>query len=293
MNVKVGIVGRGEIGSVLGEMFERGGTAVLYWDREAAKSTVSSLAELGKSSDVVFIATPSSAVGESAAVLAAAGKPGAIVALAKGVEPGFKTMDAVLRARAPGWAYGLLYGPMLAEELSTGNPSAAILALSDINPAGGGVSWHEPIARALAPQLRVEMTEDVTSIALCGALKNCYAIALGIADGLALGMNAKGALAARIVGEMEAILTALDADPRAAHGLAGLADIVATGLSEHSANHAVGIAAAHGAGLPHAEGVNTLREVPHAIDLSSAPILQTTRAIICDGAGPESIKKLI
>lgn len=280
--MKVGIVGRGEIGSVLGEMFERGGAAVSYWDREAARSTVSSIAELGKGADVIFIATPSSAVGETAAALPEK-KESVVITLAKGVEPGFKTMDAVLKEHAPGWAYGLLYGPMLAEELRAGKPSAAILALSDMR-------WHEPIAHALAPQLRLEATADTKSIALCGALKNCYAIALGICDGLELGMNAKGSLTARILGEIEMILTALGADPRAAYGLAGLGDIIATGGSEHSANHAVGLAVAHGTELPHGEGINTLREAPHAIDLSRAPILFATRTIICEGADPQRIK---
>ena len=284
--MKAGIVGRGEIGSVLGEMLARGGAIVSYWDREAARSTVSSVAELGTVADVIFIATPSSAVGETAAALVPRKEPGVLITLAKGVEPGWKTMDTVLKEHAPGWAYGLLYGPMLAEELRMGKAGAAILALSDMH-------WHEPIARALAPQLRIEKTDDLKSIALCGALKNCYAIALGICDGLELGMNAKGALTACIIGELEMILESLGADPRAAHGLAGLADIIATGGSEHSANHAVGLAAARGAELPHGEGINTLREAPHAIDLSRFPILSTTRAVLCDGAEPQRIKECL
>jgi glycerol-3-phosphate dehydrogenase (NAD(P)+) len=286
MDVHIGVVGRGEIGSALGAMFEHAGFAVSYWDKETAKCTVSSIVELGSVANVVFIATPSSAVGESATALGTAVHSAVAITLAKGVESGWKTMDTVLSERAPTWARGLLYGPMLAEELNAGKLSAAVLALSDSR-------WHEPIARALAPQLRVEASADTKSIALCGPLKNCYAVTLGIADGLALGMNAKGALMVRIIAEMEEILAGLGADPRAARGLAGLGDISATGGSEFSANRAVGIAAALGKEISHGEGVNTLREAPSAIDLSRALVLLVTRAVVCDGAGPHRIRELI
>jgi glycerol-3-phosphate dehydrogenase len=87
----------------------------------------------------------------------------------------------------------------------------------------------------------VETTTNPVSVSLAGVLKNVYAVALGIADGLTLSGNEKGWITARAIREMREIAGALGVDPDAVLGTAGVGDFVATGYSVHSRNRETGI----------------------------------------------------
>jgi glycerol-3-phosphate dehydrogenase (NAD+) len=49
-----------------------------------------------------------------------------------------------------------------------------------------------------SPSMRVNLTDDVVGVEICGALKNVLAIAAGIVEGLELGHNAMAALVSQV-----------------------------------------------------------------------------------------------
>ena len=76
---------------------------------------------------------------------------------------------------------------------------------------------------------------------LGGALKNIYALAAGIADGLGLGTNTRAALITRGLAEMSRLGVKMGANPLTFMGLAGLGDLVLTCTGDLSRNRTVGL----------------------------------------------------
>lgn len=118
-------------------------------------------------------------------------------------------------------------GPCKANEVAARTPTAAIYAA----PA-------DPQRYALlasTPHYRVAASTDLAGVELCAALKNVYAIALGVADGLdAAGQphhDLKAAIFAQGLAELRVLLVAEGCDPWTALGLAGAGDLEVTGLS--------------------------------------------------------------
>ena len=95
------------------------------------------------------------------------------------------------------------------------------------------------------------------------------AIATGIADGLALGLNARAALITRGLAEMTRLGVALGARAETFMGLSGLGDLVLTATGDLSRNRQVGPALAAGQAL-----AQILRELGHVAEgVLSAPIV--------------------
>ena len=87
---------------------------------------------------------------------------------------------------------------------------------------------------------RVYKSLDLIGVELGGSLKNIIAIATGIADGLALGDNTKGALITRGLAEITRLGLAMGASLETFAGLSGIGDLVTTCTSRHSRNRWVG-----------------------------------------------------
>src|SRR6476620_12761851 len=80
----------------------------------------------------------------------------------------------------------------------------------------------------------------MVSSELGGAMKNVFAIAAGISDGLGLGDNAKAALVVRSLAELVRFGVAMGGTANAFYGLSGAGDLMLTCYSESSRNHTVG-----------------------------------------------------
>lgn len=121
-------------------------------------------------------------------------------------------------------------GPVKANECAAGMPTATIFGCKD-----------PEVSRLYARQARtdvyaIEYTDDETGVEVCAPMKNIYAIALGIADGLgeATGTphhNLKAATFAQAVREMSLLGQRLGAHVETAFGLPGVGDLEVTGLS--------------------------------------------------------------
>jgi glycerol-3-phosphate dehydrogenase (NAD(P)+) len=194
-----------------------------------------------------------------------AGSSAPLVWLCKGLESGQAKLPHQICAEELERSVprAALSGPSFAEEVARGLPAALTLASED-------AAFARTAARALhGASLRVYLSEDVVGVGAAGAIKNVIAIAAGVCDGLALGLNARAALVTRGLAEMTRLGVALGGRTETFMGLAGAGDLILTCTGDLSRNRRVGLGLARGmplrevlAGLGHtAEGVLTARAV--------------------------------
>jgi glycerol-3-phosphate dehydrogenase (NAD(P)+) len=197
---------------------------------------------------------------------------GVVLSLSKGVELGTtkRMSEVVLEVTGlPPARVAVLSGPNLAGEIAQRQPAASVIACAD----------EEVAARVQAlchtPYFRPYTNTDVVGTELAGAVKNVIAIAVGMADGMGFGDNAKASLITRGLAETARLGAAFGADPYTFSGLAGLGDLVATCSSPLSRNRTFGEKL--GRGLSVAEIVASTRQVAEGVK-SCESILQLARA---------------
>jgi glycerol-3-phosphate dehydrogenase (NAD(P)+) len=246
--------------------------------------------------EVVILGCPTAGVREWTQKIAA-GRHGAralrlILSLAKGLEIGTHlTPCAIVRAILPDVGVGTLTGPSHATEVAEGRPTALVLATEQHD------DFSDEVQAALSsPSLRIYTTDDVLGAELGGALKNVYAIAAGLCDGLKLGDNAKAALVTRVLAEMIRIGENLGAHPVTFVGLSGFGDLVATCYGEWSRNHEFGRGLGEGRTIEEmlhgrrtvVEGYRTTESVHEVCERNfiDAPILDQIHAILFRGQQP-------
>jgi glycerol-3-phosphate dehydrogenase (NAD(P)+) len=312
---RIGVLGAGAWGTALAAALAARHEVTL-WARDAAQAEAIARArvnarylpeiELPQSLQVasgwpqrahlLVVATPVSGLRE---VLArAAGVP--LVWLCKGFESGtgllpHQVVAEVLGARA---ACGALSGPSFALEVARGLPCALTLA-----------SRNTDFARAAAQtlhggRLRVYHSTDLAGVEVGGAVKNVMAIAVGIADGLGLGQNARAALITRGLAEITRLGVALGGKSETFMGLAGVGDLILTATGDLSRNRRVGLALARGEALERilerlghvAEGVPSAREtLRHAARAGvEMPITQAVNAVLQGRlTPPQAVERLL
>jgi glycerol-3-phosphate dehydrogenase (NAD(P)+) len=191
--------------------------------------------------DLIVIATPMSGL---RGMLAALPSGAPALWLCKGFEARSGLLGhEVARELRPGVPCGVLSGPSFADEVARGTPTALVAASDDAALADAAVAAFH------ADALRVYTSSDPVGVEVGGAVKNVLAIATGICDGLALGLNARAALITRGLAEMTRLGVALGAQPATFMGLSGLGDLVLTATGDLSRNRRVGLALARGQAL--------------------------------------------
>lgn len=160
----------------------------------------------------------------------------AVLSLCKGLEEGTdRRPSQVIHEELPGLAPGTISGPTFARQVAEGRPSAAVLALD--GPAEMAVALQEAFS---GPGLRLYTSPDLAGVELGGCLKNVYALAAGMCDGLELGDNSKSALLTRALHEMIRVGQLLGGQPETFYGLSGFGDLVLTCYGEESRNRRFG-----------------------------------------------------
>jgi glycerol-3-phosphate dehydrogenase (NAD(P)+) len=206
---------------------------VLQGDAQAAASIA---ADLG------VIATPMAGLRSSLQALLRA--PAPVVWLCKGFDQeGLLGHEIAARLAAELGAtprFGVLSGPSFAQEVAQGSPTALVAASSEAQVS------QRMVAAFHGERLRVYENADVVGVEVGGAVKNVLAIATGLCDGLALGLNARAALITRGLAEMTRLGVALGAQAETFMGLSGLGDLVLTATGDLSRNRKVGLLLAQG-----------------------------------------------
>ena len=280
------IIGAGGWGTALAGLWARRGRKIVLWghntDRIARMQktrenseylpgiqlpdSVHITSELSDCADVelIVLATPSTALRNIAVHLAKViGHTHAVLlSCTKGIEQGSGLrMTEILREAFPEDKIAVLSGPNLATEVVRDLPTATVIACDDGDCAA---SLQSTLG---SPRFRVYTSLDVVSVELGGALKNVFAIAAGISDGLGLGDNAKAALVTRSLTELVRFGVAMGGTANAFFGLSGAGDLILTCYSERSRNYTIGKRLGRGESLPEitasmrmvAEGIPTAR----------------------------------
>ena len=161
-----------------------------------------------------------------------------IVNASKGIEiAGGHAVHEIVKQVAPGWLdrYSVLSGPSFAKEVMQCKPTAVVLGCKD---EALGARLREVF---YTPWFRTYSSTDVTGVELGGALKNVIAIAAGVSDGLAFGLNARAALITRGIAEISRIGVAMGARLETFMGLSGIGDLTLTCSGQLSRNRQFGL----------------------------------------------------
>lgn len=100
---------------------------------------------------------------------------------------------------------------------------------------------------------RVYTQEDIVGVELGASLKNVFAVAGGIIDGLNFGDNTKAAIISRGLKELISLGVALGGKEKTFYGLSGVGDLMVTCFSKHSRNRNLGEMLAKGKTLEQSE----------------------------------------
>jgi glycerol-3-phosphate dehydrogenase (NAD(P)+) len=132
-----------------------------------------------------------------------------------------------LRNHVPIVAVG---GPCKANEVGAGYATATVYGSRSSEALA---TCHGLFA---TQRYRIQLTDDITGLEVSAAMKNVYAIALGVCDGLQEGdghprHDLKAAVFTRAVEEMRLVAEALGGRSETVTGFAGVGDLEVTGLS--------------------------------------------------------------
>jgi glycerol-3-phosphate dehydrogenase len=303
---KAAVVGAGSAGTALATLLARAGLEVQLGCRDAEHAE--RIAATGENADylpgvelpdrvtpttigdiefagvdLVVLAVPSYALPQVVgSVGARIGDRSAVLALSKGlVQPQATLPTRYIADRVNARAIAFLGGPSHAAE-AVDRGAHVVLASAD-------EALRTQLAKVLEQAgLVVERSEDVAGVELAGAAKN--AATLAAAAAATDGMNAAGAAAARVFGEVHKLALTYGASTDTFLGLAGAGDLVATALAEHSRNRRAGDMLGHGvpgdqisARLPQAaEGIYSVPLLCDALDRAKvdAPATDALCALI-------------
>ena len=270
---RAAVVGAGSWGTTIANLLAAKGLRVTLWAREpelaecirqtgenprylksvnlhTALRPVSDLDESLHDADLIAFAIPAQSLRQVVRqARAAIGEDVIVINLAKGIETGTgaRCSEIVFQELKHANPVGVLAGPNIAWEVVRGVPSKAVVACSNYR--------YLPLLRDVfsSPCFKVYQSPDLAGTELGGALKNVVAIMAGIGDGLGYGVNTKSAVITRGLHEMVRIGVLMGGHRDTFFGLSGLGDLMATALSEHSRNRALGEHLGRGASLTEAE----------------------------------------
>lgn len=242
--------------------------------------------------DLVVLAVPVQQLRATLRAHAAAVPEGAVVvSLLKGLEAGTHLrVSQVVAELLPGHRVAAVSGPNLAREIAERRPCATVVAAADHDVAAR-------VAHACATAyFRPFTAADVLGVEVSGAVKNLLAVAVGLAEGLGLGDNAKASVVARGLLETSRLVVALGGSAATVAGLAGAGDAFATCSSHLSRNHRLGYGLAQGRSLDDvlahlggtAEAVATSTSVSELAAGLGVPmaLVEQVSAVLHDGMHP-------
>lgn len=185
----------------------------------------------------------------------------------------------------------IISGPNFAKEVVQQMPTATTVASNN-------AQFAADIATCLHNQwFRAYSIDDLISAQIGGALKNVYAIATGVCDGMGLGANARAALITRAMTEIMRLGKIMGGKTETFMGMTGIGDLILTCTDNQSRNRRFGLLLAEGMQIEAAiekigqavEGVGTTQTAyrlaqSHRVEM---PILEQVYQLIDNKITPE------
>ena len=315
--LRVTVLGGGSFGTAMANTAVRNGCDTKIWIRDEAVAeeinrthvnqrylpdfqletglvAVSDVEQAVRDRDIILVAIPSHSFRDVLRQIRPFISSQAVVSLTKGIEANtFSFMSDIIQQELPEVPFGVLSGPNLAKEIVAGQPAGTVIASdSELVRYAVQQALHSALFRVFA-------SDDVHGVELGGALKNIYAVAMGMAAAYNVGENTKSMLLTRALAEMSRFAVKLGANPLTFLGLSGVGDLFATCNSPLSRNYQIGFALGKGKTLEQAtkelgqtaEGINTVVQVrARAEELDVyMPITCALYDVIFEGAPPLSI----
>lgn len=324
--VKIGVVSAGSWGTALAGMLSGKQYDTVIWAREPeivesinsehenklfmpgiklpeSLKAVADIKDAVSDKDLVVIATPAQHIRKSFEQISGIIPEKTFIVLAsKGIENStLKMMYQIAEEILPEKLHKNIFvisGPTFARELAMKMPTCAVVAGKNTKDIGKIRDFFN------SPYMRIYTSSDVIGVELGGSLKNVFAVAIGVLEGLKMGKNTQAAVITRSIAEMTRLVIAMGGDPRTMAGLSGVGDLVLTCTGDLSRNRQVGIRLGQGEKIKDiidsmimvAEGVPTTAS---AHDLAAKmnvemPITETLYNVLYNGEEiRESIKKLM
>jgi glycerol-3-phosphate dehydrogenase (NAD(P)+) len=283
----VGLIGLGNVGTAIANLVATNGYRVTGWEYNdqvvaeinaqhtnarylegvelhANLQATSQLDIVIQESDVIFVALPSRFIRQTLEpVRNKINSQAVLVNLAKGIDrdtglTSFQTLSRLF----PHHRRVMLAGPAIANEFARGMPTVVVLA-------GQETADLLIVSHLLdSKSFRTRFTDDVIGVELGGILKNIYTIGLGMFDGQQVqSVNFRAVYLTSALEEITRLGVGMGGKPDTFAYLAGMGDLLATSLSEHSHNRRMGELLAQGLTLDEVQ--QTMGVVPEGFNTMS------------------------
>ena len=251
----IGILGGGVWGSALAKLFSNQEVLIYTRDKKVMNSindhhfnpklkyaifndnvkATDDLEEIAKK-NIIFIALPSQSIREVLSKSYFQNIDADIIIASKGIEISSSMfLSNLVESLIKPKSLSVMSGPCFSDEVAQDLPTAATFASSN-------TAIFDTISGMLkSKKFRIYYSDDIIGCQIGGALKNIYAIAAGISDGLNLGENARSALITRSFVEITRFAIFFKSKKETLFGLSGLGDLMLTCNSSKSRNTNFGI----------------------------------------------------
>lgn len=241
----VGIVGAGPFGLALAAVLGRAGRQVLLWSRSeevvseivskrtsarmpglelpASVSAVSEVKDFADRARFLIVAVGSESVRRRLHTLGDAvdGSHIAVHAIGAFASPNDRRVSQVISEETAILRTGVIAGPSMPTDLAAGRGTSLLCA-----SAFDEVTSECRRLISVPQIMRLYRSRDIVGAELASALSGAYTIAVGLADGLKVGIGIRSVLITRAASEMARLGEAIGADSKTFFGLAGLGNLL-------------------------------------------------------------------
>lgn len=258
------------------------------------------LNETIKRHDTLIVVTPSPYLKDLFKKIKTSLKDKFIVIATKGIVPEDNMIVSdylVKRYKLSPDNIAVIGGPCHAEEVALDRLSYLTIGCPDLTKAS---AFAEVISKGC---IKTSLSQDMAGIEYGAVLKNVYAIAAGICNGLSYGDNFQAVLISNAIAEMKRFLTTIHPIDRNIDDSVYLGDLLVTGYSRFSRNHVFGTMVGKGYSVKNAQiememvaegyyGSKCIREINKHYHVNM-PIMDAVYNILYEKINPVNEIKLL